>query len=212
MSVPASSALFIALEVENSAARNLLGLQSGVSDAHWVPRAALHVTMRYLRVIERQDELIERLNSVTRATFKMKVAGVGHFDLLDGAVALWAGVKPVRAMCDLHEALDNIALDMGSQRPSRPWKPHISVGFRARPHASVTTWKQQHKTLDLPSENVTGFGLFSSRKLPETGGYERIAWFPLSLEARNDVPELHLSKEGTLQSDVEPVKQAGDTS
>jgi RNA 2',3'-cyclic 3'-phosphodiesterase len=186
MMVAASSALFLALEVHTSLADRLLRLQRHVSNPHWVARAALHVTIRYLRIIENHAELIERLAGVKARPFDMKVSGVGHFDLLDGAVALWAGVEHVPEMWNLHIALDRIALEMGSLPPSRPWRPHISLGFRSQMHPSVTQWTHDLRDLDLPAAGVIGFGLYTSRKLPGTGGYERLAWFPLQTAVAGD--------------------------
>lgn len=186
MTVAATSSLFLALEVEDVVANQLRRFQKNVSELHWVPRAAFHVTLRYMHVIERRIELIERLSTVTSQPFDMKVSGVGHFELLDGAVALWAGVVPAPSMCSLHHILDRIAIDLGSLPPRSPWKPHISLGFRSETHPDMTRWENDHLNLNLPASRVSGFGLYTPRKLPGTGGYERLAWFPFPLLEKDE--------------------------
>jgi RNA 2',3'-cyclic 3'-phosphodiesterase len=214
MTVLASSALFLALDVGNPVGDHLIGLQSDVTEAHWVPRAGLHVTMRYLGVIpaEHQHDLRQRISGVNVPAFDMKVSGVGHFDLLDGAVALWAGVEPAPAMRALHDALDKIANDLGFMPPSRAWNPHISVGFRAQMAPSVERWKEDHENLDLPAVRVSGLGLFTSNKLPKSGGYERIASFPFSTISPEAEQDTRSAKISDMTLVAKPKPQTGTTS
>ena len=167
--------LFTALEIPETAAEDLLPLQTGVPGARWRPAEALHVTLRFFGEIPeaKAAELDAELNRITGRPFEIELQGVGTFGEGDDIRALWAGVKDSEALRVLAGRCESAARRVGLEPEHRIYRPHVTLAYSRRPDpAKVAAWIQQHNLLATPPIRVTWFGLWSSWLSGEGSRYD----------------------------------------
>jgi 2'-5' RNA ligase len=107
-------------------------------DYRWVPRANLHLTLRFLGSLERSrlDQLRERLQGVRLPAFELGLDGRGSFGPRTAPRVVWLGVGPGRDSCAvLAEKVEAACAAVGLESEARPFRAHVTLA-RARPAPS----------------------------------------------------------------------------
>jgi 2'-5' RNA ligase len=96
-----------------------------------------HVTLAFLGEVDEPSTLVPGLSDVCRAQppLDLRLAGSGTFGR-GGPV--WVGVEGDRSgLTDLSGAVAQACRDAGIDVERRPYRPHLTVGRRGRPHPAL---------------------------------------------------------------------------
>jgi len=167
--------LFAALAIPDDIAEHLAGRQSGLPDARWRPREALHITLRFFGDIpeDRAEDVASELSRVTSPPLTLALEGVGAFGEGTDIDAIWAGVKANPALVTLAGRCEAAARRAGLKPETRVYKPHVTLAYLRRPDpARVAAWIQANSLLKSPEFTVGSFGLYSSWRTSAGSRYE----------------------------------------
>jgi 2'-5' RNA ligase len=133
----------------------------------------MHVTLHFLGEAD-VERTAAALRSVTVASFRLDLAGVGQFPSADGAVTLWAGVREGPELLALHTAVAAALAGEGFRPEVRPFAPHITLA-RCEGEAArfADEFLAQHAGFSLPGVPVEKFGLYSSERFDGVPAYRR---------------------------------------
>src|SRR5271170_3761056 len=122
-------------QVEESVAAAIDGLQQAGDGVRWVPRANLHITLKFLGAAVDSHRL-QRLTAGLRqlaartAPFEVAAAGIGAFPDLENPRSIWVGLRSVEAgaLAALAARLETVAAEYGFEREKRRWTGHLTIG------------------------------------------------------------------------------------
>lgn len=189
-----SKRLFIAVALSDRAVELLGELQSAAKRRdsegalRWVAPRNLHVTLHFLGETEeaRIPQLVERLEQALAALTKdeIRLAEAGAFPSPRKPRVLWVGIEdPTDILRRLHEALTTPLEELGFSLDSRPYHPHVTVGYarkRAQPRAVTRAYGEflaaaaellRDRAATIPVNRVD---LVESTLTPEGPRYRRI--------------------------------------
>ena len=91
-----SHRLFVGLRPPPPIRDALIDLMEGVDNARWQDDDQLHLTLRYIGVVDTHaaGELAERLRAASGPAFDLTIEGTGAFERKGVAHTLWAGIAP----------------------------------------------------------------------------------------------------------------------
>jgi 2'-5' RNA ligase len=122
-------------QVEDSIARTIDELKQPDDGVRWVPRANLHITLKFLGPAvdsHRLQQLTAGLHQLATKTavFELAAAGVGAFPNLEHPRAIWVGLHNVEsgALAALAARLETVAAEYGFEREKRRWSGHLTIG------------------------------------------------------------------------------------
>jgi RNA 2',3'-cyclic 3'-phosphodiesterase len=122
-------------QVEDAVAKAIEGLRRPRDGIRWVPRANLHITLKFLGPAVdsyRLQQLTSGLNQLAMKTAAFEVAGegIGAFPDLWHPRTIWVGLRSVQsgALAALAARLDTVAAECGFEREKRRWSGHLSIG------------------------------------------------------------------------------------
>lgn len=157
-------------------------LQESGLDIRWVRRGGIHLTLRFLGDIDRDD--VEKVRSAMwQATklfspFTLKGDGVGVFPDLKRPRVVWVGLsgdmEPLRA---LQRDLESQLNGLGFPREKRSFKGHLTMG-RVKGRLDRTKLSAVLEGLgDFQTESFTvqSIVLFQSDLRPDGAVYSRLA-------------------------------------
>ena len=149
----------------------------------WVPRANLHITLKFLGPAVdplRLERLTAGLHEVAQKTAPFEVAahGVGGFPHLEHPRAIFVGLHSVE-LGALAARVETACAEYGFDHENRRWNGHLTIG---RVRDSRLTAETRHA---LEAANNTEFGtskiesitLYRSHLSPEGATYEALATF-----------------------------------
>lgn len=119
-------------------AQQLAAQSQGVK---WVQPANIHLTLRFLGDTDptRVADLGAGLDQLAaaHAPFPLRLGQVGAFPSQRRARVLWVGIEEKgEDLSPLQRAVEALALSLGWQRETQPFKPHLTLG-RVREGGSV---------------------------------------------------------------------------
>jgi 2'-5' RNA ligase len=174
--------LFTAVAVPAEIGQGLLSRQHGIEGAHWRPREAFHITLKFIGDVQEPvaAELDEALAQIEAPAFDLELAGVGHFGEGVEIHAVWAGVGESRDLRQLAKANERAAREVGLKPESRLYTPHVTLAYLKRPSVpEVGAWVQANNLLHSPAFRVDSFGLYSSWRTSEGSAYRLEREYPL---------------------------------
>jgi len=122
-------------QVEDSIARTIDEVKHPDDGVRWVPRANLHITLKFLGPAvdsHRLQQLTAGLHQLATKTavFELAAAGVGAFPNLEHPRAIWVGLHNVEsgALAALAARLETVAAEYGFPRETRRWSGHLTIG------------------------------------------------------------------------------------
>jgi 2'-5' RNA ligase len=129
---------FIAVDLDPAIRQRTVALQESLArsaaEVKWVEPENLHVTLLFLGEVE-DRQVHEVCRAVTaccaeQEAFTLTVGGVGAFPNLRRPRTLWVGLGlGTQQMVSLHDALEEVLLDLGCyRREERGYTPHVTLG------------------------------------------------------------------------------------
>ena len=132
---------FIALPLPETI-KNALSEASGILrktiNARWVKPDAMHLTMKFLGDIDEKNLITigEGLDSISslHSAFEMKLFSLGAFPFVKKARVIWAAIDTnIIALRKLAASIDDLAVNYGIAKESRPFTAHITLARLREP-------------------------------------------------------------------------------
>jgi 2'-5' RNA ligase len=152
-------------QVEDAIAKTIEELRRPNDGVRWVPRANLHITLKFLGTAvdsHRLQQLTSGLHQLATKTAPFEVAaeGIGGFPDLSHPRAIWVGLRSVQsgALAALAARLETVAAEFGFEREKRRWSGHLSIGRVGERRISAET----RATLEAERDNQFGVSKIES--------------------------------------------------
>jgi 2'-5' RNA ligase len=173
-------------QVEQSVAETIEELAHTRDGVRWVPRANLHITLKFLGPAVDSHQLhrltggIQQLATKT-APLEVAATGIGAFPNLEHPRAIWVGLHAVEAgsLAALAARLETVAAEYGFPRETRRWSGHLTIGrVGDRPIASKTR-QALHALRDreFGVSKIESITLYRSHLGASGASYEALATF-----------------------------------
>jgi len=122
--------LFVAIDIPDEIALQLVSLQSGLQDCRWSPRDNLHLTLRFLGSLDEPlaEEVDFALAHLKCKPFKVRINELGCFGDAQRARTVWAGAEKSQALTNLHSKVENKVQQLGLEPDKRKYAPHVTLG------------------------------------------------------------------------------------
>jgi RNA 2',3'-cyclic 3'-phosphodiesterase len=176
--------LFVAIDVPDSARRDMTALCSGVPGAKWVLPEQMHLTLRFIGEVDGAmgRDVASALADIDSPAFRLDLAGVGSFGNGRGARVLWVGVKPCPEIMRLQAKIETTLQRIGLEPERRKFHPHITLArLNGAPEQRVAEYLRAHSAFATPPLEAESFVLYSSF-LSQAGALHRVeASYPLSV-------------------------------
>lgn len=173
-------------QVEESVAKTIDELKHPHDGVRWVPRANLHVTLKFLgpavdpHRLEQLGAGLHQLASKT-APFEVTAAGVGAFPNLGRPRTIWVGLDGAEsgALAALAARLETVAADYGFEREKRRWGGHLTIGRVGGRSITGKTRRALHaaKDREFGISTIESITLYRSQLGPDGSVYEALATF-----------------------------------
>jgi len=173
-------------QVEESVAETIDELKHPRDGIRWVPRANLHITLKFLgpavdsHRLERLTAGLHQLATKT-APFEVAAAGVGAFPDLEHPRTIWVGLHSVESgvLAALAARLETVASDYGFEREKRRWSGHLTIGRVGGKPISDKPRQALHAARDreFGVSRIESITLYRSHLGPDGSSYEALATF-----------------------------------
>jgi len=173
-------------QVEKSVAETIDELKHPHDGIRWVPRANLHITLKFLgpavdsHQLERLAAGLGQLAAKT-APFEVAAAGVGAFPDLEHPRTIWVGLHSVEpgALAALAARLETVAADYGFEREKRRWNGHLTIGRVGDRRIAGQTRQALYAARDhqFGVSKIESITLYRSHLEPNGSSYEALATF-----------------------------------
>ena len=173
-------------QVEESVAKTIDELRRPHDGLRWVPRANLHVTLKFLGLAvdsHRLQQLTGGLRQLAARTapFELAAAGVGAFPDLGHPRTIWVGLHNVEsgALAALAARLETVAAECGFEREKRRWNGHLTIGRIGERKIAGKTREALDAARDreFGVSSIESITLYRSHLAPEGSSYEALATF-----------------------------------
>lgn len=175
--------LFAALELPEAVADRLAPLQAGLPGARWVPRANLHLTLRFFGEVDDPvaHDLDDALGRLEAPSFDLTLQGVTWFGDERKPRQLVVLAQPDPALLHLQAKVDRAAVAAGLAADGRRrYVPHVTLArFNARPGDRLFAWHAQHNLIGIGPIRVDRFVLYRSFLGAAGPVYRPLADYPL---------------------------------
>jgi RNA 2',3'-cyclic 3'-phosphodiesterase len=173
-------------QVEDSIAKMIDELRHPDDGVRWVPRANLHVTLKFLGPAvdsHRLQQLAAGLHPLATKTapFELAATGVGAFPNLEHPRAIWVGLHNVEsgALAALAARLETVAAEYGFEREKRRWSGHLTIGrvrgesIKGKTRDALNAMRER----EFGVSRIESLTLYRSHLGPEAASYEALATF-----------------------------------
>jgi 2'-5' RNA ligase len=181
--VRAFVAIRMSEQVENAVAAMSDTIKRPRDGIQWVPRAKLHITLKYLGPAvdpHRLERLTAGLHEVAMKTASFEVAarGLGAFPNLEHPRAIWVGLHSVE-LGALAARVETAGAEYGFERENRRWSGHLTIGRVRDNHLTAKTRAALHAAMDTEfgTSRIESITLYRSHLAPEGASYEALATF-----------------------------------
>jgi 2'-5' RNA ligase len=173
-------------QVEDSVAKTIDQLRHPDDGVRWVPRANLHITLKFLGAAvdsHRLQQLTTGLRELAAKTapFEVAAAGVGGFPNLEHPRAIWVGLHSVEsgALAALAARLETVAAEHGFEREKRRWAGHLTIGRVGDRDITQNTRDalQSVRDRNFGVSKIESITLYRSHLGPNAASYEALATF-----------------------------------
>ena len=173
-------------QVEDSIAKMIDELKHPHDGVRWVPRANLHITLKFLGPAvdsHRLQQLTAGLHQLATKTavFEVAATGLGAFPNLEHPRAIWVGLHNVEsgALAALASRLETVAAEYGFEREKRRWSGHLTIGrvrgesIKGNTRDALGAARQR----TFGTSRIESLTLYRSHLGPEAASYEALATF-----------------------------------
>ena len=164
--------LFIAIRPPEDVRDRLVDAMEGIEGARWADEENLHLTLRFVGEVERQqaNDLAGALARIAWPRFALRIEGVGHFSRKGAASALWARVPASEPLEGLRQKVEAACEAAGLGRETRRFTPHVTLARLGRSSGAFGTWLSSFGDLRAGPWEVEDFVLYESH-LGRTGAH-----------------------------------------
>ncbi|MGC1190251.1 MAG: RNA 2',3'-cyclic phosphodiesterase [Candidatus Binatus sp.] len=170
-------------QVEDAVAQTIDDLRRPHDGVRWVPRANLHITLKFLGAAvdsHRLQRLTAGLHQLATRTapFEVAAAGIGAFPNLEHPRAIWVGLHSAESAA-LAARLETVAAEHGFEREKRRWSGHLTIG-RVRDEAIESKTREALSAAqdrEFGVSRIESMTLYRSHLGPDTARYEALATF-----------------------------------
>jgi 2'-5' RNA ligase len=173
-------------QVEDAVAKTIDELRRPDDGVRWVPRANLHITLKFLGSAvdsHRLQQLTAGLRQLATRTapFEVAAAGIGAFPNLEHPRAIWVGLHNVEsgALAALAARLETVAAEYGFEREKRRWSGHLTIG-RVRGESIKDETRDALNVVrdrNFGVSRIESITLYRSHLGPNAATYEALATF-----------------------------------
>ena len=173
-------------QVEDNVAKTIDELRRPDDGVRWVPRANLHITLKFLGAAvdsHRLQQLTAGLRQLATKTapFEVAAAGIGAFPNLVRPRAIWVGLHSVEpgALAALAARLETVAAEYGFDREKRRWSGHLTIG-RVRSESTNDETREALNAMrdrNFGVSKIESITLYRSHLGPNAASYEALATF-----------------------------------
>jgi 2'-5' RNA ligase len=173
-------------QVEESIAKTIDELRHPHDGVRWVPRANLHITLKFLGPAvdsHRLQQLTAGLHQLATRTapFEVAAAGVGAFPDLEHPRSIWVGLRSVEsgALAALAARLETVAAEYGFEREKRRWSGHLTIGrvrdepINGKPRDALRAARDR----EFGVSRIESMTLYRSHLASDGASYEALATF-----------------------------------
>ena len=179
---PQADRLFVALEIPQDIKATLSDLQSSFPGLRWTPTSNLHLTLRFIGLVQQSDvELIRQsLRLVKYNAFHLVVAGLGLFRRKAGGI-LWAGVRQEEALLQFKQQVDAVLrVSAGLHLEEASFTPHLTLSRLKTTIPQALKARVQEKAAEqFGAFHATSFTLFRSILRPAGAIHEPVERYPM---------------------------------
>ncbi len=158
--------LFVSLELPDSTAELLVGLNPRVPGVRWLAADQIHLTLAFLGGVPAEEErkLRASLSAIQFTYFFLPLQGIGSFPARGRPKIIWIGVGHGHPhLFQLHKRVIDAALAAGIEADLRPWRPHITLARCEQVSAeSIRPFLRAKAELDAGLVPIDSFQLKSS--------------------------------------------------
>jgi RNA 2',3'-cyclic 3'-phosphodiesterase len=170
-------------QVEDAVAAISDAIQRPRDGIRWVPRANLHITLKFLGPAVdplRLERLTAGLHDVATKTAPFEVAarGLGAFPNLEHPRAVFVGLHSVE-LGALAARVETACTQYGFDHENRRWNGHLTIGRVRATHPTAGTRHalDAAKDIDFGVSKIESITLYRSHLSPEEASYEALATF-----------------------------------
>lgn len=173
-------------QVEESVAKTVDELKRPLDGIRWVPRANLHITLKFLGASvdpHRLQQLTGGLRQLATKTapFEVAATGVGAFPDLEHPRVIWVGLHSLEsgALAALAARLETVAAEYGFEREKRRWSGHLTIGRVGDKNIAGKTRDALNAARDreFGVSRIESLTLYRSHLGPNGASYEALATF-----------------------------------
>lgn len=128
--------LFVAINLPEGERQRIYEAAAPLRDAgmpfRWIPESNFHLTLKFLGEVRQETipaikKVLDKVTGSTRA-FELDLSGFGAFPTIRRPRVMWLGVDPSPALRCLKQDLEWALADLGFDRETRAFHPHITLG------------------------------------------------------------------------------------
>ena len=123
--------LFVALNLPKAERKRIYSAAKPLREAglpvRWTDPDNFHLTLKFLGEARPSAEALNRVAEGTRP-FEMDLGGFGAFPTIRRPNVIWVGADPSPALRCLKQDLEWALSDLGFERETRAFHPHITLG------------------------------------------------------------------------------------
>lgn len=165
--------MFVAVELPQHVKERLAAVVAELStcraDVRWVGVDALHLTLKFLgsvdaRAVGGVEAALKRVAGAARPT-PGRLRGIGSFPHPSRPRVVWAGVETDGPdLAELHGALDGAMGELGFERETRRFHPHVTLGRVRSPRGlkGLREALRGHEGFDAGRFDIDALTLFRS--------------------------------------------------
>lgn len=135
-------------------------------DIKWVPKANLHLTLKFIGEVEAEKllEIREALRGLSAGDLprELDLRGLGGFPDEAQSRVVWTGVANDKALRALQAKVEERLAPLNLPEAQEPFSPHITIG-RLRNRKNIVDFISPFVRKDFGSTPITRVTLFESR-------------------------------------------------
>ena len=179
--------VFIAVDINDEMRRELTRIQNVLSgklvNAKWVKPQNLHITIKFLGEIEPEavGDITLSLEKPIKETpsFYIELGELGVFPNMKRPAVFWAGLKKGREeMSRLNELIQNSLYQIGYEKDSKPFSPHITLARFRKPVPSNQIVKaiESVSPIKKAGHTINGVSIYESTLKPKGPEYKHVKY------------------------------------